>query len=133
MNKIFNKNDFNQNDINERFNSFKTYSQDDADKVFKNEEKIKKIIHNGTLAKFLDDLVMYFHMLRDFFNGTYKDIPVGTIAAIICTLLYVLSPIDLIPDFIPVVGYLDDAAILTLCLNFTKIDVDKYRTFKEKW
>ncbi len=74
MNKIFNKNDFNQNDINERFNSFKTYSQDDADKVFKNEEKIKKIMHDRTLAKFLDDVVMYFHMLRDFFNNLCRQI-----------------------------------------------------------
>ena len=89
-------------------------------------------MHDGGLAKFLDDVVMYFQMLGDFFNGTYKDIPIGTIAAIIGTLLYVLSPIDLIPDFLPVVGYLDDAAMLALCLNFTKIDVDRYRAFKER-
>lgn len=132
MNKNFNEKDFNQNDMNEKFNSFKTFSQDDANKVFENEEKIKKTMHDGGLAKFLDDVVMYFQMLGDFFNGTYKDIPIGTIAAIIGTLLYVLSPIDLIPDFLPVVGYLDDAAMLALCLNFTKIDVDRYRAFKER-
>jgi uncharacterized membrane protein YkvA (DUF1232 family) len=40
-------------------------------------------------------------MLRDVFTGIYKKVPVGTIAAIIGTLLYVLSPIDLIPDFLP--------------------------------
>ena len=51
-------------------------------------------------------------MLGDVFTGKYKKVPVGTIAAIVGTLLYVLSPIDFIPDFMPVVGYLDDAAML---------------------
>ena len=53
--------------------------------------------------------------------------PKGTVAAIIGTLLYVLSPADLIPDVIPVVGYLDDAAVLALCLKFAKHDVDEYK------
>ena len=39
---------------------------------------------------------------------------VGTVAAIVCTLLYVLSQVDLIPEFIPVVGFLDDAAMLAI-------------------
>ena len=70
-------------------------------------------------------------MLGDVFTGKYKKVPVGTIAAIVGTLLYVLSPIDLIPDFIPVIGYLDDAAMLALCLNFTKYDVEEYKKDKK--
>ena len=53
--------------------------------------------------------------------------PRGTVAAIVGSLLYVLSPVDLIPDMIPVVGYLDDAAVLALCLKFVKHDVDEYK------
>jgi len=46
-------------------------------------------------------------------------------------LLYILSPIDLILDIIPVIGWLDDIFILGLCISFVKKDVDKYKQWKE--
>ena len=124
--------EFNQKDIDEKFNSFISYTDADAEKVMENQEKIEKIASNGTLSKFLDDIKLYFKMLGDIFTGKYKKIPVGTIAAIVGTLLYVLSPVDLIPDFVPVIGYLDDAAILAACLNFTRFDVEEYKKEKEE-
>ena len=124
--------EFNQKNIDEKFNSFISYTDADAEKVMENQEKIEKIASNGTLSKFLDDIKLYFKMLGDIFTGKYKKIPVGTIAAIVGTLLYVLSPVDLIPDFIPVIGYLDDAAILAACLNFTRFDVEEYKKEKEE-
>lgn len=124
--------EFNQKNIDEKFNSFISYTDADAEKVMENQEKIEKIASNGTLSKFLDDIKLYFKMLGDIFTGKYKKIPVGTIAAIVGTLLYVLSPVDLIPDFVPVIGYLDDAAILAACLNFTRFDVEEYKKEKEE-
>lgn len=123
-----NKNTFTEKDINEKFDSFKTsYSESDAKKVLENEEKIKKIMKNDKLAEFFEYVVVYFKMLKDTFTGRYKNVPFGTIAAIVGTLAYVLSPIDLIPDVIPIVGYLDDAAVLAMCVKLTKFDVDRYK------
>lgn len=122
---------FNQKDAQDKFNSFTSYIAEDADKVMKNQQKIESIARDGTLSKYLGDIKLYFKMLGDVFTGKYKKVPVGTIAAIVGTLLYVLSPIDLIPDFIPVIGYLDDAAMLALCLNFTKYDVEEYKKDKK--
>lgn len=123
-----NKNTFTEKDINEKFDSFKTsYSESDAKKVLENEDKIKKIMKNDKLAEFFEYVVVYFKMLKDTFTGRYKNVPFGTIAAIVGTLAYVLSPIDLIPDVIPIVGYLDDAAVLAMCVKLTKFDVDRYK------
>ena len=129
--------DFNQKDIDEnmeekvggKFESFDSYTEDDAQKVMDNQEKIAS---NETLHKYLNDIKLYFQMLGDIFTGKYKKVPVGTIAAIVGTLLYVLSPIDFIPDFIPVVGYLDDAAMLAVCLNFTRFDVEEYKKSRKQ-
>ena len=126
---VFTKTD--KEKVNQKFESFDSYTEDDAQKVMDNQEKIEKMASNDTLHKYLADITLYFQMLGDVFTGKYKKVPVGTIAAIVGTLLYVLSPIDIIPDFIPVVGYLDDAAMLAVCLNFTRFDVEEYKKNKK--
>ena len=125
-------NTFNEKDIKDRFDSFSSCSQEDAEKVLRNESEITQAFGHGPLLEFLDTAGMYFQMIKDYFCGEYKEVPVGTIAAVIGTLLYVLSPVDLIPDIIPVVGYLDDAAVFAMCMKLTEYDLDKYRRFKEK-
>ena len=118
--------------VNEKFNSFKNkqYSEEDMHKVFDNEETILNKMNDKNLKGFLDDVKLFFSMLKDFFTKKYTEVPVGTIMAIAGSLLYVLAPIDVIPDFIPVAGYLDDAGIIALCMKFVKNDLDKYKNFK---
>ena len=67
----------------------------------------------------------------DFYEGNYKEVPWGTIAAIVVALLYFVSPIDLIPDFIPVAGYIDDAFVISLAMKFIKDDIERYREWKK--
>jgi uncharacterized membrane protein YkvA (DUF1232 family) len=47
-------------------------------------------------------------------------------------LLYFILPADLIPDFIPVIGYLDDLAVLTTIMNSLQKEISDYRIWKEK-
>jgi uncharacterized membrane protein YkvA (DUF1232 family) len=54
------------------------------------------------------DVVALFLAARDSRTPWYAKVMAGLVAA------YALSPIDLIPDFIPVVGYLDDLVIVPL-------------------
>lgn len=116
-----------ESEAQSEFNKFKSYSEEDKSKVFENEEKIKKLSQNNTLSKFAEDISLYFKMLKDFFAKKYTKIPTSIIAAIIGTLLYVLSPVDLIPDVIPVVGFLDDASILAMCLKLCGENLKKYK------
>lgn len=90
------------------------------------EEKLRK---NSTIGTYIDKVKMMFSLVRDYRNGTYTRVPWKTIAAVGGALLYVLTPFDLIPDFIPVVGLLDDAGVLAACLALVGDDLEAY----EKW
>lgn len=118
--------------VNEKFNSFKDkkYSEDDMNKVFDNEENILNKMNDKNLRGFLDDVKLFFCMLKDFFTKKYTKVPIGTVVSIAASLLYVLAPLDLIPDFMPFVGYLDDAGIITLCIKGFKADLEEYKEFK---
>ena len=67
-----------------------------------------------------------FAMLKDVKKGTYPNVPWFTIASIAVALLYVFNPFDLVPDFIPGVGYIDDLAVLSIGMGWIETDLHKY-------
>lgn len=97
----------------------------------KAKELFAKFQDNEKLKEFLSDYKLLIEMIKDYYNGEYKEVPMYVIAAIGGTLLYILSPIDLIPDFIPVIGYLDDAAVFAFCLKMIGKELEMYKKWKE--
>lgn len=111
----------------------KNVTEDDLKKVLDKRDEIEeKFKGNGPLGRFIADLKFLFSIIQDYIKGEYREIPYWSIAAIVAALLYVLSPIDLIPDFIPVVGYVDDALVVAACLAMLEQDLHEYKEWKKK-
>ena len=70
-------------------------------------------------------------MVNSYIKQQYTDVPIGIIAAILGTLLYFVAPVDMLPDFIPGIGYLDDAAMICTALWLVKSDLDEYMEWRE--
>nr|WP_295215358.1 DUF1232 domain-containing protein [Ruminococcus sp.] len=70
-------------------------------------------------------------LLKSYIEKEYTDLPLGTIIAITSALLYFVSPIDLVPDSIPVIGYFDDAAVVAACWKLVESDVKEYLKWRE--
>ena len=73
---------------------------------------------------------LFISLVQDYWNKKYTDIPWISMAAVVFALLYFLSPIDLIPDVIPVIGYLDDAAVFSIVVAAISDDLKKYKEWK---
>ena len=91
----------------------------------------QKVVNSTSLKRFINDVGLLISMIKDFLSGTYRKMPFWVIGSVVFALLYVLSPIDLIPDFIPVIGLVDDAAVLGLCLALAEKDIQTYQNWKE--
>ncbi len=91
------------------------------------EKKLKVIPLAGNTLAIVPVLIS---LIRSYVKHEYRDIPLGTIIAIISALIYVLTPIDVIPDAIVPVGYIDDAAVIAACLKLVNSDVEEYRKWR---
>ena len=104
---------------------------DDVDKVIKREGKISFIMSTvKVLKKYYKLFDVMMMMIKDYRKGIYTAVPWFTIAAIGGALLYVLSPFDLIPEFIPGLGYLDDMTVMTIVVGWIDSDLHKYLDWK---
>lgn len=80
-----------------------------------------------TVKEFVNYIKLFTSLVRSYVKKEYREIPFGTIVAIVAALAYFVSPIDILPDFIPGIGYIDDAAIVAFCFMNVKADLDHYR------
>lgn len=98
--------------------------------ISKENEILKKFEPDGPLGRFSEDFVIANLLVKDYHEKKYTEIPHEAIAAIIFTLSYVLNPIDLIPDPISEIGYLDDLAVIAVCRAHIHEEIDKYHSWK---
>lgn len=108
----------------------KKIEEKDINHALTNEEEIKKKV--SRLGKFKHQINLLFSMLKDYKNKKYTSVPWLSIAAITFALLYLLNPLDLVPDFIPLIGYIDDASVIGITLKLISEDIEAYQKWKEK-
>ncbi len=93
------------------------------------ESKFKKVRDkyrdHPKIGTFVRQCELLYQVIKDWVNGQYE-MPWYAVGAIATALLYVISPIDFIPDFIPVVGYLDDIFVVVLCIKLVQTELKKY-------
>lgn len=100
------------------------------DEYDKKREKLDKKLEGSSMFKSLKDTVnTTAEMLRDVVKGQYK-VQWSTIAILTAALFYVLSPVDLIPDVLPVVGLVDDAAVITWTQSTLRDEFQQYKKWR---
>lgn len=86
----------------------------------------------GPLRRLLEDGQLLLGLVRDVRAGRYRRVPLWTLSAAAFALLYVLNPFDVIPDALPVLGVLDDAAVVSACFTLLEQDLQDYRAWRDR-
>ena len=79
--------------------------------------------HREQMARVWVELMALVRMVRAWSRGEYKKLPARTILMAIAAVIYFLNPLDLIPDFIPGIGYLDDATVIAFAFSSIRKDL----------
>jgi uncharacterized membrane protein YkvA (DUF1232 family) len=69
-------------------------------------------------------------VLADYATGRYRRIPWRSVAALAAALAYVLSPIDLVPDFLVPIGWTDDVLVMALAWQVVRKELCQYCAWK---
>lgn len=74
---------------------------------------------------------MMLSLIKSYVSGEYTNVSKRSIILIMSALFYFINVTDMIPDVIPIVGYIDDAAVFAVCLTIIKKELDKYKTWRK--
>lgn len=130
------ENKFSEEDISEALKSVSKEAEvmlQDEDKVEHSLQRLEKKLQKiPAIGNQLADITTLISLIRSYIRKEYREIPFGSIVSIFGGLLYFLSPVDLVPDVIPVFGYLDDIAVIKLVMTMVNDDVEEYKIWREK-
>ncbi|MGI6451066.1 MAG: YkvA family protein [Desulfitobacteriia bacterium] len=93
-------------------------------------QKAESAKNNQALSNIWDKIQLLFSLVRDWANGNYRGISKSALLAVIAGLIYFVSPLDIIPDFLVGLGLVDDAAVLGLIIKQIDQEIIKYKQWK---
>ena len=112
----------------EKSNEFTENVEDRFNSSLKNKNPIFFIRKIKQLTTYIP---LFISLIKSYTKKEYREIPLATVVAVAAALIYFLAPIDVIPDFIPGFGFVDDASIIAFCFLACKHDLDKYSKWRK--
>ncbi len=103
----------------------------DVSRVLENADAIgNRFKAGGRLSRVFSEGKLLLALIRDYATREYRAAPFWVIGAAAFALLYVLAPIDLLPDAIPVIGQIDDLAVVSICVALVRQELAKYEAWR---
>ena len=88
------------------------------------------VIPRGPFGETWPYLLAMVRVVRDYQRAEYRDIAAAKLLIIIAAIIYFVSPFDVIPDWIPVLGHIDDAFVVSLALKSVRRDLDTFMAWE---
>ncbi|MBL6446448.1 DUF1232 domain-containing protein [Fulvivirga sp. 29W222] len=125
-------------------NEFFNRAKQRATNILKNQERLRNLMKaSGDKlkdidvsklrdTKFIDRIKVIIRMVKAYRSGEYRDVRWQSLLLLVAALVYFVTPIDLIPDFIPITGFVDDFSVVVWVYSSLKEEIDRYILWEEE-
>lgn len=72
----------------------------------------------------------FIRLVRAYIKGEYRNVATKSLVVGVAVLLYLVTPIDIIPDFIPGIGLLDDLSLIAWFVDSFQTEITKFRNWE---
>lgn len=125
------KENFTTSDLEGQGGKYNPKNPEEAGEILGKKDMLESLFNSiPVLGPLLNDFRDTFSMVSDSMAGNYG-LSFATLAALVGALAYIISPIDLIPDIVPILGFTDDAAFFTLVFKCHQKEIEAYRAWKK--
>ena len=90
---------------------------------------LQPYLHKDGLKDAKEDMILLIDYITDVAKGNYTDYNVNRLLIVIAALLYVIDPIDMVPDFI-VGGFLDDVTVIGWAITKVAQELEDYKLYR---
>ncbi len=124
-------------------NKFFERAKTKADKLLSNNQRLRQLFNTSkeklseidvstiSSSKLVIRLRVLIRMVKAYATGNYRDIETKNILLMVAALVYFVTPLDLVPDFIPITGLLDDFTVVLWVYNKVQEEIDKFIAWEE--
>ena len=84
----------------------------------------------GMADGFVENVKRLVRLIQSYAAGEYRGLDRSNMILVVAAILYFLSPIDIIPDFIPMIGLLDDITLITWVITTLDTELDKFEAYE---
>ncbi len=86
----------------------------------------------GGVAEAQVHIQLLVRLIRAYASGEYRKLPWKSLVSIVGVLIYFVSPLDFIPDFLPIVGMTDDLALILWLFKTLSDDLSEFSQWEKK-
>ena len=125
-------------------NKFFRNARQRAGRILRNKERLNHLLHvsadklkeinvrnikNSTLVERIRVLI---RMVRAYASGRYRGIKITNVLLLVAAIVYFVTPLDLVPDFIPITGFVDDFTVVLWVYGKLQEEIDAYLAWEKE-
>jgi uncharacterized membrane protein YkvA (DUF1232 family) len=101
-------------------------------KLLNQRERVRRELRSipDRMQKITNQASLVLEMIDDYMDGKYRAISWTSLVVAAGALLYSVSPGDVVPDVLPLLGQLDDAVVVAIAMRLIRRDLERYVAFK---